>query len=184
MPARSLEDRFTELVRTTEPRREPRRFEIEGKKHSAREYGITRAAAKTDEQARAELGGHDHPADDAAAKPTRAPPRPTGKRPTSTACRSCGDATDLKPAAQPRWLAKDRLPRAAVTLLVGDEGIGKSLLWVWVVAAVTTGKPLPAFGIPAREPSPVIIVITEDGWQDHRAATAARWPGPTWTWSA
>ena len=75
-------------------------------------------------------------------------------------------ATDLKPAAQPRWLARDRIPRAAVTLLVGDEGIGKSLLWVWVVAAVTTGKPLPAFGIPAREPSPVIIVITEDAWQD------------------
>jgi 5S rRNA maturation endonuclease (ribonuclease M5) len=75
-------------------------------------------------------------------------------------------ATDLKPAAQPRWLARDRIPRAAVTLLVGDEGIGKSLLWVWVVAAVTTGNPLPAFGIPAREPSPVIIVITEDAWQD------------------
>ena len=76
------------------------------------------------------------------------------------------DATDLKPAAQPRWLAKSRIPYAAVTLLVGDEGIGKSLLWVWVVAAVTTGKPLPAFGIPMRGPSPVIIVVTEDGWQD------------------
>ena len=75
-------------------------------------------------------------------------------------------ATDLKPAAQPRWLARNRIPYAAVTLLVGDEGIGKSLLWVWVVAAVTTGDALPAFGIPAREPSPVIIVVTEDGWQD------------------
>ena len=44
--------------------------------------------------------------------------------------RSCGGRPTSKPAAQPRWLAKDRLPRAAVTLLIGDEGIGKSLLWV------------------------------------------------------
>ncbi len=75
-------------------------------------------------------------------------------------------ATDLKPSAQPRWLAKSRIPFAAVSLLVGDEGIGKSLLWVWIVAAVTTGKPLPGFGIPTRNPSPVILVVTEDGWQD------------------
>ena len=44
-------------------------------------------------------------------------------------------ANDLKPAAQPRWLAKNRLPRGAVGLLIGDEGIGKSLLWVLIVAA-------------------------------------------------
>jgi 5S rRNA maturation endonuclease (ribonuclease M5) len=75
-------------------------------------------------------------------------------------------ATDLKAAAQPRWLAKHRLPRAAVTLLIGDEGLGKSLLWVWIGAAVTTGKPLPEFGIPAREPALVFVVVTEDGWQD------------------
>ena len=75
-------------------------------------------------------------------------------------------ATDLKPAVQPSWLAQNRIPRAAVTLLVGDEGIGKSLLWVWVAAAVTTGKALPEFGIPAREPSLVIVVVTEDDWQD------------------
>ncbi|MBJ7340637.1 MAG: AAA family ATPase [Mycolicibacterium sp.] len=75
-------------------------------------------------------------------------------------------ATDLKAAAQPRWLAKGRIPCAAVSLLVGDEGIGKSLLWAWIIAAVTTGKALPEFGIPAREPSRVIIVVTEDGWQD------------------
>lgn len=75
-------------------------------------------------------------------------------------------ADDLKPAAQPRWLAKNRLPRGAVSLLIGDEGIGKSLLWVLIVAAVTTGKPLPEFGIPARAPGRVIIAaITEDDWQ-------------------
>jgi hypothetical protein len=73
-------------------------------------------------------------------------------------------AADLKPGAQPRWLAKNRLLRAAINLLIGDEGIGKSLLWVWLVAAITTGKPLPAFGIPARAPLHVILVCTEDDW--------------------
>ncbi|MDR3654727.1 MAG: AAA family ATPase [Mycobacterium sp.] len=74
-------------------------------------------------------------------------------------------AADLKPAAQPRWLAKNRIPRAAPSLLIGDEGLGKSLLWVWLVAAVSTGAELPGFGIPARAPGRVIIAaITEDDW--------------------
>lgn len=73
-------------------------------------------------------------------------------------------ATDLRPAQQPRWLAKGRLPRDAVSLLIGDEGIGKSLFWVWIAAAITTGKPLPEFGIPARPPATVILVCTEDEW--------------------
>lgn len=75
-------------------------------------------------------------------------------------------ALDLKPAAQPRHLAKGRLIRAAINLLVGDEGIGKSLLWVWIVAAITTGRALPEFGIPARAPQYVVVVITEDAWTD------------------
>lgn len=73
-------------------------------------------------------------------------------------------ASELRPAAQPRWLAKGRLPRAAIAILVGDEGIGKSLLWVWLVGAVTTGKALPEFGIPEREPAHVLLVLTEDDW--------------------
>lgn len=71
---------------------------------------------------------------------------------------------DLAPGAQPRWLAKNRLPRAAVSLLVGDEGIGKSLFWVYLAAAVTTGKPLIEFGVASREPAHVIVVVTEDDW--------------------
>jgi AAA domain len=74
-------------------------------------------------------------------------------------------ATDLKAAAQPSWLAKNRIQRAAINLLIGDEGIGKSLLWVWIIAYVTTGKALPEFGIPARDPAHVILVCTEDDWQ-------------------
>jgi hypothetical protein len=73
-------------------------------------------------------------------------------------------AEELQAAEQPRWLARNRVPRGAISLLIGDEGIGKSLLWVWVVAAVTTGKALFEFGIPARDPGRVILVVTEDGW--------------------
>jgi hypothetical protein len=74
------------------------------------------------------------------------------------------NATDLRPTTQPRWLAKNRLPRAAVSLLIGDEGIGKSLLWVLVITHITAGKPFPEFGIPARDPATVILVLTEDDW--------------------
>jgi len=73
-------------------------------------------------------------------------------------------AVDLQAAQQPRWLARNRIPRAAISLLIGDEGIGKSLLWVWIVAAVTMGKPLSEFGIPARDPARVILAVTEDYW--------------------
>jgi hypothetical protein len=51
-----LADRFAEIVRTTEPRREPKKFEI----RDMIVYGTKRAATKTDEQAKAELGGHTH----------------------------------------------------------------------------------------------------------------------------
>jgi AAA domain len=75
-------------------------------------------------------------------------------------------AGQLEPMRQSKFLAKQRIPYAAVTLLCGDEGIGKSLLWVIIVAAVTTGKALPAFGIPEREPADVILIITEDNWSE------------------
>lgn len=74
------------------------------------------------------------------------------------------DAAELRAAEQPRWLARNRLPRAAVSLLVGDEGIGKSLFWVYLVAAVTTGRPLLQFGVPKRDPGDVVVVVTEDDW--------------------
>lgn len=74
-------------------------------------------------------------------------------------------ASELQGSRQLDWLATKRIPKAAVTILVGDEGIGKSLLWVWVVAALTTGQALPEFGIPARNrPLNVLLIITEDEW--------------------
>lgn len=102
-------------------------------------------------------------------EPLAAPPRSPAKPPETLAdTPNMGPrlwkATDLKPAAQRRWLARNRIQQGAINLLIGDEGIGKSLLWVWVAAAVTTGKPLEGFGIPARDPGRVIVIVTEDDW--------------------
>jgi hypothetical protein len=73
-------------------------------------------------------------------------------------------ATELVPAQQPQWLVRNRVPRAATSLLVGDEGIGKSLYWAWLASYITTGKPLSEYGIPERDPAHVLLVITEDNW--------------------
>lgn len=75
-------------------------------------------------------------------------------------------ASEMSAGKRKRWLARNRIPLGAVTVLVGDEGIGKSLFWVWLVAAVTRGKAVPAFGIPARDPGHVLLIFTEDGWSE------------------
>ena len=73
-------------------------------------------------------------------------------------------ANDLKPAEPTRWLVRGHLPLGQVAVLVGDEGIGKSLWWVLIVAHVTTGLACPALGLPARDPRDVLLVLTEDSW--------------------
>nr|WP_255032476.1 MULTISPECIES: AAA family ATPase [unclassified Rhodococcus (in: high G+C Gram-positive bacteria)] len=73
-------------------------------------------------------------------------------------------AKDLQGSEQPKWLAQNRIPRAAISLLVGSEGIGKSLMWTWLAGLVTTGRAEPRFGIPARKPEHVFVVVTEDDW--------------------
>jgi AAA domain len=75
-------------------------------------------------------------------------------------------AGELQGIKQSKFLAAQRIPYGAATILCGDEGIGKSLLWVLVVAAVTTGRALPALGIPERAPADVILVLTEDNWAE------------------
>ena len=61
-------------------------------------------------------------------------------------------APELEASKPLQWLIKNFIPLAAVTLLVGDEGIGKSALWVWLIVFITTGKSCPEFGIAARDP--------------------------------
>ncbi|MEC4611817.1 AAA family ATPase [Tsukamurella tyrosinosolvens] len=79
-------------------------------------------------------------------------------------------AKDLDEAQAPKWLAAKRVPAQMLSIEVGDEGIGKSQFWVWLVAAITTGTiglgctPEDNFGIPEREPQDVVIVVTEDDW--------------------
>lgn len=73
----------------------------------------------------------------------------------------------LTPAAQipPRpsfWGWQDRMPAGHLTLIPGREGIGKSLLLIWLTSQITRGT-LPGvyFGAPRR----VFYCATEDSWQ-------------------
>lgn len=83
-------------------------------------------------------------------------------------------AMSVKPASglvegdPTRWLARHIVARGKINVLVGAEGIGKSLWWVLLVAHVTTGMACPRLGLPARCPGRVLLVITEDDWPDVR----------------
>lgn len=68
-----------------------------------------------------------------------------------------------------QWLAPGWLPAAAVAVLVGDEGIGKSLWWVRVVAHLTTGLPDPTINLAAGPPRTVLLALTEDLWGEVKA---------------
>lgn len=71
-------------------------------------------------------------------------------------------ATELKLPPHTKWLGRGWLPRREITVLVGAEGIGKSLLWVLMAMLVTTGKAFPMFNWAARKPADVIVIVTED----------------------
>jgi hypothetical protein len=73
-------------------------------------------------------------------------------------------ATDLKPSAPTRWMVRGHLPLGNVAVLIGDEGIGKSLWWVLVVAHISTGTGDDRLGIPPSPPRDSILVLTEDSW--------------------
>jgi RecA-family ATPase len=60
-----------------------------------------------------------------------------------------------------RWGWEDRLPAAHLSLIPGREGIGKSLLVIWITAQVTRGT-LP--GVFYGSPRPVIYAASEDSW--------------------
>lgn len=69
---------------------------------------------------------------------------------------------ELKVPPPTKWLGKGWVPRGEITVLVGAEGIGKSLLWVLFASLVTTGKAFPMFNWPPREPADVVVIVTED----------------------
>jgi nicotinamidase-related amidase len=74
--------------------------------------------------------------------------------------------TDMAESEPVTWrLAPGYLAAGKVNLLVGDEGIGKSLWTIRAIASITTGKPWGPFTI-ASDPVDVILIATEDGWSD------------------
>lgn len=59
------------------------------------------------------------------------------------------------------WLWKGWLPRGGITLLEGDPGLGKSLLFCHIAADVTRGRALPRMDR-RQEPGDVLILSAED----------------------
>lgn len=49
-------------------------------------------------------------------------------------------SADLTRARPPRWAWKDRLVIGYLNLLLGNEGIGKSVMMAWLIAQLTRGK--------------------------------------------
>jgi hypothetical protein len=70
-------------------------------------------------------------------------------------------ASKIKPA-RVRWLWQDRLAVGTLALLAGREGVGKSILAYWLVAAITRGV-LP--GEHLGQPKTVLVAASEDSWE-------------------
>jgi hypothetical protein len=64
-----------------------------------------------------------------------------------------------------RWLWAGRIPAGKLTMLEGDPGLGKSMLWAKLVAHITTGEPLPGDG-EVHDPADVLVVCAEDDLHD------------------
>ncbi len=75
-------------------------------------------------------------------------------------------ASDMALSRPVLWrLAPGYLAAGKVNLLVGAEGIGKSLWAIRAVASTTSGAPWGPFTIGGR-PADAILIATEDGWED------------------
>ena len=63
------------------------------------------------------------------------------------------------------WVWPGRIPAGKLTMLEGDPGLGKSMLWGKIVAHLTTGDPLPG-DLRDRVPTDVLVVCAEDDLGD------------------
>jgi AAA domain len=70
-------------------------------------------------------------------------------------------ASQIKPRPV-RWLWADQIPAGALTLLAGREGIGKSLVGVYLAAQLTRGT---LAGGRHGRPSRVMFATSEDAWE-------------------
>jgi hypothetical protein len=84
------------------------------------------------------------------------------KDPQGTAALKPRKLSDIKAPPPTQWLAKGWIPYSEITVLVGEEGLGKSLAWVRWAAAITAGRADPSISLPARKPRDVVVIVTED----------------------
>lgn len=80
--------------------------------------------------------------------------------------------TDLPPTQGLETRFGGRLIKRENTLLVGDGGVGKGLLGVWLAAKITTGEPLPDETV-THPPMHVAVVTLEDSiavWRERFVA--------------
>lgn len=63
------------------------------------------------------------------------------------------------------WWWPGYIPIGKPGLLDGDPGLGKSLIWTWLVASMTAGRTLPDGKRPATT-GPAIVFAPEDGYRD------------------
>ncbi|BCW70339.1 AAA family ATPase [Arthrobacter sp. NicSoilB8] len=80
--------------------------------------------------------------------------------------------SEIKAPPPTQWLAKGWIPYSEITVLVGEEGLGKSLAWVRWAAAVTAGRADQSISLPARKPRDVVVIVTEDNPGEVKARLA------------
>lgn len=81
-----------------------------------------------------------------------------------------GNSLEVIPLAEreregTEWFWHNKIPKAKLSLIVGDPGVGKSYFTMWLAAAVTRGRILPPTQH-ALEQGRVIIISAEDGIND------------------
>jgi len=64
-----------------------------------------------------------------------------------------------------KWLWPNRIPLGKISLLVGDPGIGKSFLSLYIAAQVSTGRPW-IDSTKSTKPASVVILTAEDDLAD------------------
>ncbi len=81
----------------------------------------------------------------------------------------------LAPDVTTEWVVPGFIPRGSLVLLVGDAGVGKSLLCYHIAMAVATGQP--ALGFPAMSPQRVVYFDQENARPDRDQYLRYVWHG-------
>ena len=79
------------------------------------------------------------------------------------------NADDLVTPPPTRWLAPRWMPAGRSPISTATRGSASPRWWVWLAAAVTTGRKLEVIGLPSREPADIVLVLTEDSWDEVKA---------------